>query len=265
MQNVNLHVGFESHVGIKRQHKPNEDSLFAAQEHTLKSTPEQFGVFVVADGMGGHANGQEASRLAIQTISDYLMPRLLTSEHWSDDGYIQLLVEGVQEANLAVYQRNQEHQVDMGTTMTVALVVDTTAYIANVGDSRTYLYRESDGLKKMTKDHSVVASLVEDGIITPDDVYTHPRRNIVTRHLGGEPVIDVDSLKVPLRTGDRLLLCSDGLWEMVRDPVIQNVLCSVPDPSQTGNALIKAALDGGGEDNVSVIVVFLEQKNDSSS
>jgi serine/threonine protein phosphatase PrpC len=147
----------------------------------------------------------------------------------------------------------------MGTTMTATLIVGTTAFVTNVGDSRTYLYREPEGLKKVTNDHSVVASLVEAGIIKPDDIYTHPKRNQIYRSLGEKPVIDVDSFKVPLQTGDKLLLCSDGLWDMVRDPIIQNVLRSVPDPSQTGNALIKAALDGGGEDNVSVIVISVTE------
>jgi serine/threonine protein phosphatase PrpC len=257
---LSLVVGTRSNPGIKRKHKPNEDSLFAAQgERTLNSNAEQFGLFVVADGMGGHANGQDASRLAIQTIVERLMPKLSSSDHYNDDGYIQLLVEGVQEANLAVHQRNVEHRADMGTTMTAALVVGITAYVANVGDSRTYLYREPVGLKKVTNDHSVVASLVEAGIIKPDDIYTHPKRNQIYRSLGEKPVIDVDSFTVPLQVGDKLLLCSDGLWDMVRDPTIQNVLRSVPDPTQTGNALIKAALDGGGEDNVSVIVVSVNE------
>ncbi len=257
---LSLVVGTRSNPGIKRQHKPNEDSLFAAQgERTLNSNAEQFGLFVVADGMGGHASGQDASRLAIQTIVDRLMPKLSSSEHFSDDAYIQMLVEGVQEANQAVHQKNIEHKADMGTTMTAALVVGTTAFVANVGDSRTYLYREPEGLKKITNDHSVVASLVEAGIIKPDDIYTHPKRNQIYRSLGEKAVIDVDSFKVPLRAGDKLLLCSDGLWDMVRDPVIQNVLQSVADPSQTGNALIKAALDGGGEDNVSVILVSVTE------
>lgn len=257
---LSLVVGTRSNPGIKRQHRPNEDSLFAAQgERTLNSNSEQFGLFVVADGMGGHANGQDASRLAIQTIVDRLMPKLSSSEQFTDEAYMQMLVEGVQEANQAVHQRNLEHKADMGTTMTATLIVGTTAFVTNVGDSRTYLYREPEGLKKVTNDHSVVASLVEAGIIKPDDIYTHPKRNQIYRSLGEKPVIDVDSFKVPLQAGDKLLLCSDGLWDMVRDPIIQNVLRSVPDPSQTGNALIKAALDGGGEDNVSVIVISVTE------
>ena len=147
----------------------------------------------------------------------------------------------------------------MGTTITVALIMGAIAYIANVGDSRTYLYRKPAGLKKITNDHSVVASLVEAGIIQPDDIYTHPKRDQIYRSLGEKPMVDVDWFKVMLQPEDKLLLCTDGLWDMVRDPTIEQILSAVPDPSQTGNALIKAALEGGGEDNVSVIVVQIAE------
>ncbi len=257
---MGLIVGTRSDPGIKRKHKPNEDSLFAAQgERTHNSQTQHFGLFVVADGMGGHSNGQDASRLAIQTIVNRLLPRLSSDEPLNDDALVNLLVDGVQEANAAVHQNNMERRADMGTTMTAALVVGDMAYVANVGDSRTYLYREPEGLRKITNDHSVVASLVEAGIIRPDDIYTHPKRNQIYRSLGEKPVIDVDSFTVQLQPGDKLLLCSDGLWDMVRDPLIQQVMSHVPDPAQTGNALIRAALDGGGEDNVSVIVVSVTE------
>ena len=172
----------------------------------------------------------------------------------------------MQHANQAVHQRNLEERADMGTTMTAAMVFGSTAYVANVGDSRTYLYREPDGLAKVTHDHSVVASLVEAGIIQPDDIYTHPKRNQIYRSLGEKAVVDVDSFIVPLKTGDKLLLCSDGLWDMVRDPEIQRLMSDpTPDPSKTGQKLIQAALDGGGEDNVSVIVVSFSESEASSS
>src|SRR6266702_1991608 len=259
-RNMSLFVGTRSDPGIKRKHKPNEDSLFAAQgERANNSQTQHFGLFVVADGMGGHSNGQDASRLAIQTIVNSMLPRLSSYEPLNENALVNVLVDGVQEANAAVHQHNMELRADMGTTMTAALVVGDMAYVANVGDSRTYLYREPQGLRKVTNDHSVVASLVEAGIIKPDDIYTHPKRNQIYRSLGEKPVIDVDSFTVQLQPGDKLLLCSDGLWDMVRDPLIQQVMAQVPDPAQTGNALIKAALDGGGEDNVSVIVVSVTE------
>jgi serine/threonine protein phosphatase PrpC len=259
--NLSLAVGHLTDPGIKRKHKPNEDSLFAIQgARTHKSLPQQFGLFVVADGMGGHANGQDASRLAIQTIIDYILPRISANNQMDDEAFLNLLRDGVQYANQAVHQRNLEERADMGTTMTAALVVGATAYVANVGDSRTYLYREARGLTKITHDHSVVASLVEAGIIKPDDIYTHPKRNQIYRSLGEKPTVDVDSFRVPLLAGDKLLLCSDGLWDMVRDPEIQRLVSApAPDPSKTGRDLIQAALDGGGEDNVSVIVVSFSE------
>ncbi len=258
-RNLGLAVITETNPGIKRKHKPNEDSLFAMQgERTHNSLPQQFGLFVVADGMGGHANGQDASRTAIQKIIDFMLPRISLENGLSDEGYKNLLVEGVQQANLAVHQRNLQDHADMGTTMTAALVVGSTAYIANVGDSRTYLYREPEGLRQITHDHSVVASLVDAGIIKPDDIYTHPKRNQIYRSLGEKPGVEVDSFIQPLQANDKLLLCSDGLWDMVRDPEIQRVVSSsIPTPAELGKNLVRAALDGGGEDNVSVIVVSI--------
>ena len=253
-------VGFEvttsTDPGIKRKYKPNEDSLFALRGvRNANGHMQQIGLFVVADGMGGHANGQDASRLAIQTIIDYILPHLVHGNDASETPE-KLLVDSVQLANQAVHQHNIEHNADMGTTVTATLVVDTTAHVANVGDSRTYLYRTSDGLAKVTRDHSVVASLVDAGIIQPDDIYTHPKRNQIYRSLGEKPFVEVDPFEVQLQPGDKLLLCSDGLWDMVRDPEIKHVLeTPTPDPQQLGDNLIKAALNGGGEDNVSVIVI----------
>jgi serine/threonine protein phosphatase PrpC len=263
--NLSFVVGTRSDPGIKRKYKPNEDSLFAAQGMSNgNQSPQQFGLFVVADGMGGHANGQDASRLAIQTIVDFLLPKLKHGDVGAG-GFEQLLVEGVQKANQAVHHQNMEQRGDMGTTITATLIVATTAYVANVGDSRTYLYREGQGLSKITQDHSVVASLVEAGIIKPDDIYTHPKRNQIYRSLGEKPAVDIDSFTVPLQAGDKLLLCSDGLWDMVRDPQIEAVIKSpAPDPTMTGEALIQAALDGGGEDNVSVIVVQVTEASKRS-
>ena len=242
--------------GLKRQHKPNEDSIFAIHgARDNNGTLQQIGLFIVADGMGGHADGKVASTLAIQTIINTVLPRLVHHEEPGDDP-IQLLADGVQRANNAVHQHNMNNHGDMGTTVTSTMLIGSTAYVANVGDSRTYLYRLPQGLTKITRDHSVVASLVVACIIKEEEIYTHNKRNQIYRSLGEKPYVEVDTFTEQLQPNDKLLLCSDGMWEMVRDPAIRQVLEEpVSDPLETGQHLIQAALNGGGEDNVSVIVV----------
>ena len=142
----------------------------------------------------------------------------------------------------------------MGTTLTAALVIGSKSYVVNVGDSRTYMYRRGKGLSQITRDHSLVARLVASGLITSDDIYTHPERNLVERGLGDRRSVEVDCFTVDLLARDWLLLCSDGLWEMVRDPEIERIMKKEGDPSQMSDLLVQAALKGGGVDNVSVIV-----------
>lgn len=249
-------------VGLKRRGKPNEDSLLALQNtRVLRGGSCPVGLFVVADGMGGHENGQEASHLVIQSLSKSVVPSIIYGP--TDDNYSELLAEGVHHANLEVYQRNRQVKADMGTTIVAALVVDTTAYIVSAGDSRVYLYRASSGLTQVTRDHSTVARLVESGLLKPEEVYTHPRRNEIYRSLGHHPSEDLDKFILALQPDDVLLLCSDGLWEMVRDAHIQEIIASTAhQPAQTSAALVQAALDGGGKDNISVIVVYVKAAQD---
>lgn len=258
-----LHVGSHLDPGIRRKHRPNEDTVIVSQgviPSSLASVPPQpFVLLVVADGMGGQGHGQEASTLAAQSLVEYISSSLSSQSKPSTD-LLSLLSAGVQFANQAVYQRNQEQQTVMGTTMTVALVSETTAYIAHVGDSRLYLYREPYGMAQLTRDHSIVASLVARGIIAPDDIYTHPQRNLVYRSLGAEANVEVDAFTEPLVAGDTLLLCSDGLWEMVRDRQIADLLATPRStPSAIAHTLIQAALAGGGDDNVSAIVAQMSK------
>jgi len=250
-------VGVGWNAGIARSHKPNEDSLIALRGTcTSGGKLLPFGLYVVADGMGGHADGQDASRLAVRTIAQCVLLNIVRNGKINDKLLIEMLVEGVTWANDEVYQRNQEKQIDMGTTITAALVVNANAYVVNVGDSRTYLYRKGEGLTQVTRDHSVVADLVRAGEISPDDVYTHPRRNEVYRGLGSGINVEVDWFNVPLQDDDVLLLCSDGLWEMVRNREIERIIKGfAAEPSQASEALIQAALQGGGSDNIAAIVV----------
>jgi serine/threonine protein phosphatase PrpC len=252
-----LQVGTDVDPGLRRKHDPNEDTLFVTHGTipSASSVPTPFALFAVADGMGGHAHGQEASRLAVDTLARSVCG-FLSSQQRRPDAFLPGLIEGVRSANRAVYQRNQGQRDTMGTTMTAALVIDTTAYVVHVGDSRCYLYRPSAGLSQITHDHSIVAALVDVNVIQPEDIYTHPMRNLIYRSLGEKATVEVDGSTVPLAAGDILLLCSDGLWEMVRNPQIAAILSEpASDPSRTAHALIEAALAGGGEDNVSAIVV----------
>lgn len=254
-----LVVGTGLDAGIKRKNRPNEDCLIAYQSTLTREAGARFSaLFVVADGMGGHANGREASHMAIQAICDAIIPILADEDEISENNIAHLLVEGVQHANSAVYQHNQEYGLDTGTTMTAALIADERVAVANVGDSRTYLYRASEGLTPITRDHSTVARLVENGQITPDEVYTHPQRNEIYRNLGDDIPVEVDTHLIEIERGMTLLLCSDGLWEMVRDAQIERILReTLPDAAQACRRLLQASLDGGGQDNISVIVVHV--------
>jgi PPM family protein phosphatase len=254
---VQLRIGSRLDPGLERRLRPNEDTLFVSQGTTLPgaSSPSQsFALLLIADGMGGQEHGQEASRLAAQSlvtsVSISLRSQLLLPE-----ALLPLLVAGVEQANQVVYQHNQTQQTKMGTTMTAALVIGATAYVAHVGDSRLYHYHQPLGLSQITHDHSLVAALVTAGTIQPEDIYTHPQRNQIYRSLGEHSTVEVDTHTLPLTAGDLLLLCSDGLWEMVRDPQIATILTTPqPEPFATAQALVQAALAGGGADNVSAIV-----------
>jgi len=251
-------VGIGWDAGTVRRSRPNEDSLVVLRStctHNGRLLP--IDLYVVTDGMGGHSQGQEASRLAIQGMIQTVLPDILASEQLDDDFVIKILVEAVQWANQAVHESSQANSVEMGTTITAALVFDGTAYVVNVGDSRTYVYRAGEGkLSQVTRDHSLVARLVETGAISRDDVYTHPDRNKVYRGLGEKSEVKVDWFILPIQLGDHLILCSDGLWEMVRDKEIERIMNKyAANPPQASAALVEAALQGGGADNISVIVV----------
>jgi serine/threonine protein phosphatase PrpC len=253
-----LRIGTALDAGIERALSPNEDTLSVTHDCICSAISKQYALLSVADGMGGHGHGREASLLAVQSLVEYVSS-VLCSRQVLPQTFLHLLEEGVRHANGVVYQRNQERGTVMGTTMTASLIVDTCAYVAHVGDSRCYLFRQPGGLSHITHDHSLVAALVAAGIIQPEDIYTHPRRNLIYRCLGEKAGVEVDTCVVPLAAGDLLLFCSDGLWEMVHDQQIAAILTSsMPGPKQTAQALLQAALAGGGEDNVSVLVVQVD-------
>jgi len=249
---ITIESGWALDAGRRRS--DNQDNL---STYVLSERAPHRALFIVADGVGGQAKGQEASLLAVETVNGTLLPILRTGRTHSEEEYRELLTGSVQQANLALCQRNygKPNADQMNTTITVALLVGTDIYIANVGDSRTYVYRRESGLERVTRDHSYVEYLVETHQIQREDVYSHPQRNQIVRSLGDKALLQVDLFSRQVTPGSSLLLCSDGVWEMVRDPEIEQVLQESGTAQEKAGVLLKKALENGGEDNISLIVV----------
>ncbi len=253
--------GKASDVGRVRQN--NEDSLIAFEfTKVQESRGVPIGFYVVADGMGGHRAGEIASRTVNKVITEKVLqaeviPGLAFATRKLDETPGGVLASAVKEANRILHDLAQKQGSDMGTTLTAALIIGDTATVANVGDSRTYLWR-GGLLRQITRDHSLVASLVQAGMLKPEETRAHPQRNQVYRTLGVKPDVEVDIFTETLQRGDQLILCSDGLWEMVDDAGIARTVARARTPQEACHALIQQANKAGGEDNVTVIVVKME-------
>jgi serine/threonine protein phosphatase PrpC len=303
-----------SDVGVSRKGATNEDSFFRVElNRCFESKPESFGFYMVADGMGGQAAGEVASRTAIQTVGPKIIAELagpwLAGQNFEVAQVADILEEVISAAHTRLFEYNREEQIDSGTTITACCVLGNQAVFANVGDSRTYLFRpvkpskgkgditdpvlpvipkelletppgdratrklndQTDKLnpetvkqaeepkmivERVTRDQSLVQHLVEQGELTLDEVYDDPRRNVILFALGApDETVPVDTYQRTLEAGDLILLCSDGLWEMVRDPAIANILLAQPDLALATQALVNRANENGGADNVTVILV----------
>ncbi len=260
---LRLFCGFQSHPGKIREN--NEDSLVTLQMAgicEMQCSPP-IGFFAVADGVGGASSGEIASRAAVGCLIEGVMQRVLipeiTGQPLPDGLFAQTARDLVLAANQAIIElRKKVAEEDMGCTLTAVLVRGLHAVVVNVGDSRTYRLRQGK-LTAVTQDHSIVARLLEQGLIGQEEVYTHHQRSVIYRSLGGREDIEVDIFPLELEPGERLLLCSDGLWEMVRDPMIEDVLLERSDSQQACNRLVELANLAGGEDNVSAIVLDLHE------
>lgn len=255
VSSIALVVGRLSHVGMVRDH--NEDSLLTLEvQRTQLSEAQPVGLYVVADGMGGHEAGEVASGVAINTVAKVLTEKLFVPwlEGSAASNYGDLLKEAFQKANQAVYERGRKARTDMGTTLVGALVIGGEAFVANIGDSRCYRISR-DGLTQVTTDHSLVERLIAARQITREEARVHPQRNYIYRTVGDKPQVEVDVFKVGLQPDDVLLLCSDGLSGMVEDPQIQEVVLNSPNPQTACEKLVQLANAAGGDDNITVIVV----------
>jgi len=275
---INLLAASLTDAGLLRNE--NEDTswaqVYSAANH------ESIGLFVVCDGMGGHMGGRYASYWAVEAIkrefSDLFVankdPRatvILSDEDLENVRSGKLVVpqpkspdlealtrSAIQKANQVVYEyakHKPDKAANAGTTITMVAILGNRAVISNVGDSRTYLLRNHE-LIQVTWDHSLVASLVSEGQILPEEMYTHPQRNVIYRFLGQKGDIQPDVFHRMLKAGDHLLLCSDGLWEMIQeDQIIVQIIEESGSPRRACEDLIEEANIAGGEDNIGVVVV----------
>jgi len=240
---MRVRTGARSDIGRLRQR--NEDGYLIKEP-----------LFVVADGMGGHRGGDVASALALETIGSAASP----------GGTARGLVDDIKRANRAVLERGESDRDlrGMGTTLTAVLTEDARAHVVHVGDSRAYLLRDG-ALQQLTEDHTLVQRMVREGRLTEDEAAQHPQRSILTRALGVDEDIPVDELSLDIHPGDRLLLCTDGLTNMVERDRIQEILGSEEDPQSACDKLIDEANRAGGDDNITVVVLAFDDEGGKST
>jgi serine/threonine protein phosphatase PrpC len=252
-----LNYGQRSDIGQARDNNQDAMLAFTASMSSADSQPN-FGLFMVADGMGGHEDGEKASAAATRVIakyvtSDIFIP-LLNGETGGDSErptIIEVLRNAVQKANEVVSERVP----DGGTTVTAAAIMGHSAYIAHVGDTRAYLI-SADLIEQVTRDHSLVQRLIELDQLTPEDAIEHPQRNVLYRALGQSDNVDVDAIIRQIPAGSYLMLCSDGLWNLVTKEEIQKIV--LENQNNTQNAcehLVALANERGGSDNITVVLV----------
>ncbi|MBE5779097.1 MAG: Stp1/IreP family PP2C-type Ser/Thr phosphatase [Clostridiales bacterium] len=227
-----MRVCQRTHKGLVRAN--NQDSLLVADK-----------LYGVADGMGGHRGGETASRIAVESVIAALKNKT------PGESALRLAVEA---ANRRIYETAAENESlqGMGTTLTFLWEGEGKALIAHVGDSRAYRLREGK-LEQLTLDHSMVAELLRNNVITPEMAKTHPYRNIITRAVGIDPVVEADVIQTEVKPGDRWLMCSDGLYNMVEDAKIHKTLMEMDD-EKAADRLMEMALENGGTDNITIVI-----------
>jgi len=284
-------VGYVSDTGRRYVAAENEDMLLIVQGlcANLAPPPRPFGLFAVADGLRGpqgkSAGGHEASRLAIETVADVLLPLLATplpsqsSMSPGNNSFLsrggppgrtfiptpppdsiveQWLKEGVRRANQVIYHCNADYETSMASTLTLALVYKHHLYVTSVGDSRAYHYSPVKGLTRVTTDHTLAANLVEAKLFKPEEIYGSAKNKHLYRYLGQNNHMQIDFIECEVEVNDLILLCSNGLWHMVRDERLEELLARGGDPQKLARTLVDEANLAGGEGNVSAIVVGIQ-------
>ena len=240
----------DSHVGKVR--KNNEDYCMG---EIIQTEDDCIGIFALADGMGGHKKGEVASKIAVDSIIDFLKENILKSCGIKMDYLDDVIKQGYNYANQKIFDRvsGDSSCEGMGTTLVVAVIYKDDMIMANVGDSRGYLLH-NDEFRRITRDHSVVEELVNANLITEEEARVHPRRNQITRAMGAEEIIIVDIFREKVEKGDMILLATDGLTGCVEDEDIKNIIKQDKDIKEICEDLINQANDNSGKDNISVIL-----------
>jgi serine/threonine protein phosphatase PrpC len=250
---LDYQVGRRTHKGKVR--KNNEDSVLCIEMSRMNEDAMQpICLEAIADGMGGHASGEQASCLVIDAIAQVGAFELVALQDPAYEGFADWIKRAMQSANQAVYEARQSAGNDMGSTLVLGLLVGSQAYLGHLGDSRIYLVNR-DHIKQLTTDHSLVQQLVEMGKITQSEARFHPQRNVIYRSLGERRDVEADYLTQQLFPGDRLLFCSDGLSNVVDDQEIHRVILKSSSAQEACDQLVELANFAGGEDNISVVVV----------
>ncbi|MEW5718042.1 MAG: Stp1/IreP family PP2C-type Ser/Thr phosphatase, partial [Chloroflexota bacterium] len=257
---ITCSVGRITDVGQKRE--LNEDAFVTLDLlQAVQQGSQSIGLFVVADGMGGAVAGEVASKMVTQVMARHVLTHVFNPQFSAQPArldYGAILQAAVEQANAEIYQMRSAARTDMGSTVVAALVIGNRAHIVNVGDSRAYLIAP-DHIEKITKDHSLVQAFVDRNEIGEDDVYTHPQRNFILRNVGDKAQVQVDSFAHTFEPGQYLLLCSDGLWEMVYPKSrLHEIVTRAPSAQEACKELVNAANKNGGDDNITIVLVKFE-------
>ena len=259
IDNTNVRtIGMITDVGQVRT--IDEDSILAADlSFGINSENEKFLLLAVADGMGGHAKGEEASKIALNTLTKSVVPEL-----FGEKSFTKLLENGIKNANQEIldYTSKNPESSGMGTTAVCALVKGNDVHLANVGDSRAYVI-SNDEIRRVTKDHSYVQALIDEGKITEEEAREHPQKNVITKAVGIMESVEPDTMKLTLDNDESLLLCCDGVIAHLPDEDIHKIICDADDPQNACQQIVDLANERGGTDNISLII--LSPKNEDET
>jgi len=233
---------------VGRVRNANQDAFYISEEN------DNYKLCILADGMGGYTGGEVASRLACISAAEYIKQNFQNEKQYTKEELQELIKEAMQYSNRVVYEKSQEEQEleQMGTTVEICLIYNNRAYIGHIGDSRIYRIRQGI-MRKITLDHSYVQKLVKDGTITKEEAINHPKKNMLMKALGCEEFIEPDVMVKGFNPGDIILICSDGLTNMIAEAEIHNIINQ--DRENAVTKLIAKANELGGYDNITAIII----------